>query len=406
MDGFIEYLQSLSGGNKSYNIAKAIAADVSLFFEQISHGSTDTYYDILLNTRNLYAYTTHLQNNKKFTASTVSEKLRRLRQAIEYTEAKENSLKVNPKLFSRCQLIAGLLTKWGKSLHKDIAKQRRKQNVISQQQVRAAHNPNEFLESPSINASVRQILSKAESSEITSFEHLTVITFLAANIIFNNAQRPGVAQYMTVQEFDERTETGNEQSLIVVMEHKTAMLGPAYIVISSEIDRLMVSYMKNVRTRVHASECSTRFFLTNTGKEFCKISEKIAYVARHHNLKTPTACLHRKVISTAGYEKLTPTDYQSLNQHMSHSPHTAYKYYQFPETATKAAAMHDHIVQLTKKQQFTQEEDDLLLTEWPLTVINTPSLEICRDIILKYSIDKSDKQLQDRWRTLKKAYMY
>jgi len=204
VDGFIEYLQSLSGGNKSYNIAKAIAADVSLFFEQqISHGSTDTYYDILLNTRNLYAYTTHLQNNKKFTASTVSEKLRRLRQAIEYTEAKENSLKVNPKLFSRCQLIAGLLTKWGKSLHKDIAKQRRKQNVISQQQVRAAHNPNEFLESPSINASVRQILSKAESSEITSFEHLTVITFLAANIIFNNAQRPGVAQYMTVQEFDE-----------------------------------------------------------------------------------------------------------------------------------------------------------------------------------------------------------
>ena len=36
--------------------------------------------------------------------------------------------------------------------------------------------------------------------------------------------------------------------------------------------------------------------------------------------------------------------------------HTAYKYCQFPETATKAAAMHDHIVKLTKKQHFTQED--------------------------------------------------
>ena len=43
IDGFIEYLQSLSGGNKSYNVAKAIAADISLFFERISHRATDTY---------------------------------------------------------------------------------------------------------------------------------------------------------------------------------------------------------------------------------------------------------------------------------------------------------------------------------------------------------------------------
>jgi len=57
---------------------------------------------------------------------------------------------------------------------------------------------------------------------------------------------------------------------------------------------------------------------------------------------------------------------------MSHSPCTASKYYQFPETATKAAAMHAHIVKLTKKQHFTTEEDDLLLTEWPLTIANTP----------------------------------
>ena len=404
INGFTEYLQSLSGGNKSYSVAKAIAADILLFYEQASHSSTSTYYDILLNTSNLYNYINHLQNTKQFTASTVSEKLRRLRQAIEYTEAKENNTKVNQELFSRCQLITRLLIKWGKSLHKDIAKQRRKQDIISQQQVRVAHNPNDFLESPAIIASVRQIISKAESSDITSFDHLTVITFLAAHVIFSNAQRPGVVQYMTVQEFDERTETGNEQILITVLEHKTAVLGPANIVISSEVEALMIGYLNNVRVRVCASQYNTRFFLTYTGNEFCKISEKIAHVAKHFNEKTPTACLHRKVISKIGYEELNPKDYHSLNDHMSHSPHTAYKYYQFPETATKAATMHDHIVKLTKKQHFTPEEDDLLMAEWPVTVTNTPSLAVCREIILKYNMKKCDKQLQDRWRNLKKHY--
>ena len=60
-----------------------------------------------------------------------------------------------------------------------------------------------------------------------------------------------------------------------------------------------------------------------------------------------------------------------------------------------------YIVKLTKKQHFT-EEDDLLLSEYPLTLTETPSLSTCREIILRNNINKSDKQLQDRWRNLKK----
>jgi len=78
----------------------------------------------------------------------------------------------------------------------------------------------------------------------------------------------------------------------------------------------------------------------------------------------------------------------------------AQKYYQFPETAAKAAAMQAYIVKMTKKQQFT--EDDLSLTVWPLTVADTPSLVVCRDIIARNNMTKSAKQLQDRWRSLKK----
>ena len=95
VDGFIEYLQSLAGGNKSYSVAKANATDISTFFEQTSHSSVSKYYDILLDTNNLYKYINHLQNNKHFTANTISDKLRRLRQAIEYTEVSENSTTID-----------------------------------------------------------------------------------------------------------------------------------------------------------------------------------------------------------------------------------------------------------------------------------------------------------------------
>jgi len=86
--------------------------------------------------------------------------------------------------------------------------------------VKAAHNPNEFLQSPTIKSTVVQIISKAELIDIASFVQLTVITFLAANVIFFNAQHPGVIQFMTVQELIERTETENEQILVTAKEHK------------------------------------------------------------------------------------------------------------------------------------------------------------------------------------------
>ena len=53
--------------------------------------------------------------------------------------------------------------------------------------------------------------------------------------------------------------------------------------------------------------------------------------------------------------------------------------------------MHEQIVRLTKKQHFTQG-DDLLLSEWSLTVDNTPSLATCKEKVLRCYISKSDKQ--------------
>ena len=81
---------------------------------------------------------------------------------------------------SKSYIIIGQLVRWGKSLHKEISKQRQRQDVVSQQQVRVAHNPNELLHNPAIKTNVIKIIFEAELMNITSFEHLTVI---AAHII-------------------------------------------------------------------------------------------------------------------------------------------------------------------------------------------------------------------------------
>ena len=216
--------------------------------------------------------------------------------------------------------------------------QQAKQSMISRQQIQTADNPNTFIVNNQINTKVLQIIASAEHAPISSFEHQTVISFLAANIIYTNVQRPGVVQCMTTMKFNDRQEAGMDQIVIEVLHHKTAVaLGPAYVVINRNIESMMMGYLANIRDKIVPSvdEFQDRLFLTSTGQEFRKISEKIAWVASHYNIKTPTPCLHQKVISTAGYVELDNQEFRLLNTHMSHTPHTAFKYYQFPEKGYK-----------------------------------------------------------------------
>ena len=65
----------------------------------------------------------------------MAEKIRRLKLAIEYTLHKENAHECNTTMFIRCTKIITNLTKWGKSLSKDIQQQRNKQTILSAEKV-------------------------------------------------------------------------------------------------------------------------------------------------------------------------------------------------------------------------------------------------------------------------------
>ena len=75
---------------------------------------------------------------------------------------------------------------------------------------------------------------------ITSKQHMFVLAYLATCLIYKNAQRPGIVQKMTVDEFMNSEEAETNRHLIKVLHHKTVSArGSANLVLSGSVMTLM-----------------------------------------------------------------------------------------------------------------------------------------------------------------------
>lgn len=312
----------------------------------------------------------------------------------------------NKELASRCETIQKWLQKRAKAFRKDLRMQKFANAIKGEQDVQNAENPKKFLKNADVQSNVFKILHKAEAREISNDEHCTVLAYLAAMLMYNNSQRPGVIENMTTEEFESRKDQENNRVLIRVLKHKTASsTGPADIIINKHCEDIMSRYNNFIRANI-SPQCEMlekRFFLTRTGNAFRKISETIQKVAEAYGIQMPTASLHRKVMATTAHsdDTLSEGKMRALNKHMSHSAATSSKYYQLPGSKN-AVNMYDTIKELTKRKFFTTKEDGILMKEWPIEKAATPTLELCRRITERYSMQRSAKQLQDRWVTLSK----
>jgi len=251
-------------------------------------------------------------------------------------------------------------------------------------------------------------MSKAKKTTLSSDEHKLIIAYIAANLIYDNGQRPAVVQNMTISEYKKRLLI-NDTEIIQVAKHKSSVhKGPAKIVISSKtIMNLLQQYYVNIRQCMQAAndELNKRFFLLPTGMEVRKVYELMNSVALRFGTHLPTPTTHRKVIASEAPQYLSKEDVTLLQDYMSHSKYTAETYYQ-KTTVTAALHSHDNIKRLTNKRQgFSSKEDLKILKEWPLSSdAGTPPLTLCRLISSKYNIDKSPQKIQDRWKYLYKKH--
>ena len=233
-------------------------------------------------------------------------------------------------------------------------------------------------------------------------EYQLIISYIAATMIFNNAQRPGVVRHMTIAEYESR-ECIDDNMIIRVLNHKTATSrGPASIVITAHLEGMINKYLKYIRNTIvpQTNDLKENLFLTYAGNEFKKISESIQSVASKFDIFTPSASVHRKVIASEGRQCLDERGMRTLASHMAHSEATSQKFYQFP-SENEAFEVHNTIKNLNARRCFSPKEDGYLLQEYALDNDNTPTLEICKLIVQKYGLNRMPKQMQDRWRTLK-----
>jgi len=263
-----------------------------------------------------------------------------------------------------------------------------------------------FLQNTQLQQEVCEAMTKAKNGiKISPFDHKLILGYLAAHILYTNAQRPGVVQYMTINEYEEQKSVQNTV-VIQVHKHKTSKKkGPAQVVIRNRmIIDLLHNYYKYIRVPMVAAstELGERLFLMATGTEFRKVYELMNTVAERFHINIPTPTIHRKMVSTDANEQCSPADVGLIQDHMSHSKQTAERYYQ-TKTIYSAVRSQSHINRIVQNRGgFTQREDNVILTEWPLTSCKTPPLSFCKLITSKYCIEKSDQQIQDRWKYLKK----
>ena len=109
---------------------------------------------------------------------------------------------------------------------------------------------------------VDDILQKAESQNITSMEHSTVLAYLAAILMYKNSQRPGVVENMTLNEYKNRQKDG-DKLIIRVLKHKTAAsISLANIVVDTDCMQIMNRYHHYIRAQLSAqsAELGKLFF--------------------------------------------------------------------------------------------------------------------------------------------------
>lgn len=256
-----------------------------------------------------------------------------------------------------------------------------------------------------MESAVIEAIELAKSRTLLWREIRVVLTYLAAKIIYLNGQRPGVVTKMTVNEFKAKEEEDGEY-VIKVMDHKTTgSFGPAEVVVSIDLYQMMEQYFEHIRNNITPQNemYENRFFLTNTGNEFTKVSERMKEVAASFGLTLPMSGTSRKVVATEAYKYEDNIIVRKMQRHMCHSSTTCEQFYQ--QTSNDAAVSSKRTIErLIKSRYFTEGETNTLLREYPLDESITPSLSICHHILQKYKINKTKKQLQDHWRSLKKQH--
>ena len=232
-----------------------------------------------------------------------------------------------------------------------------------------------------------------------------VTAYVAACIVYGNGQRSGVVTNLRIVEFNQRQPCDHDTNEVVIncLHHKTGPQGIAHLVVTRDIEQLLVEYYDKVRRKIRALEFSNsnRFFLTTNGSLYTQVYRRIKEALSVGRLKPPRPKDYRIVVATDAARELNDADLRRVSRHLCHSTETSRQYYQFSNTNESVLA-HQALQNLSERRKWSTQHITALLKEWPLRN-NPPSLMMCREIAKKHNMNRTGKDVLNKWRQLKKS---
>ena len=136
--GFETYLKVTH--NKSNDTARSIIRDVNLYLVDFEPKEKDE--NKLLNASKLARFLRHMEEIKKYKATTRAEKLRRLKLAIKFRTREEE----NQELYHQGSRVTAMIDEWCHGLAKDISIQRQTHALKMRERLHEVVDPNEVLD--------------------------------------------------------------------------------------------------------------------------------------------------------------------------------------------------------------------------------------------------------------------
>ena len=227
----------------------------------------------------------------------------------------------------------------------------------------------------------------------------TATAYAAAVTLYGNGQRSGAITNLTIAEFEMREEGDNELVVIPCVHHKTGAQGLAQLVITQDIEDVLVYYHQNIRQKIVPAEdsCQNNFFLCFNGSLYTQVYRRITEALAIGTFRPPPPSHYRVLISTDAKRNLDDSSRRNVVKHLSHSMKTSEIFYEFL-SSSDATEAHRSILNLSNSRRWSQDEIKQLTSRWPLTG-KSPSFRDCRQLI-EEGLNRTVKQIIYKWNFL------
>lgn len=119
-------------------------------------------------------------------------------------------------------------------------------------------------------------------------------------------------------------------------------------------------------------------------------------------LKPPRPKDYRIVVATDAARELNDADLRRVSRHLCHRTETSRQYYQFSNTNESVLA-HQALQNLSERRKWSTQHITALLKEWSLRN-NPPGLMMYREIAKKHNMNRTGKDVLNKWRQLKNLF--